>query len=840
MKLTRKDFALLGIVLYFTFIGGTFYSQLNFFLRVVNQVIVTAILGIWLIRKLRQGTGLPRTYLDGAVVFYLAANFISAWLGQSPRFSLERLWLTLAHILAFYLLVDLARQGWTPKLAWAFYMASAVVCLVGLIEFLAWYFGTPLFPTFAQGWFEIGGWGQPIPPIIYRLSITLNGSTPLSAYLALLIPPAIGLVMTLPSKDQQRQALFIWLALAFLVQILAFSRAGILALAISLSLMVIGWYKISGKRFLGRLSWQRLPLLYRLFIIIALVIVAGTTLFWLQRSFAGREGSTQIRFVLWNTAWTIFQQHLLTGAGPDNFGRALLRLNEAVLPRSQIASAHNVYLNTAAELGLIGLSAGGFLLFTVMRAWRQRWRQIPYGPARPMERIRLVACGAALVGLAAQTLVDTYSATPNVLVMVGLAAYLGADLKPVLTPPVQRWTAYLAVSLLVVYMAAFAWIGWADLHFQNSFKAEQAGNLAEAIRQVEQAHTLDPYLSLYLFRMALLEARLAHQTNKPELLPAAIAHYQAGLRQEPILGLNSANLSGLLWQQGRRVEAIEMLEQTLTADKDPLYLVNLGYFYEQTGEEARASAAYGQALALAPNLAGSDFWEATPERAGKWPALVEEAVKQTRPADERSQELARLKLAGARREADLMTHVEPMPALTDPQLRAALAKIYLDRTQLEQALAILDSSAMETGEDYLLWGRLKLEQGDPATAEKWLKTAAFLGDSRAYTYLGQLYEQRGDLPAAEIAYQRGFSPHYISENIEVTIYGRLGGNDVAPQLLRLGVGPEEAAPWLALARLYEEQERFKEAGLIYELLLAEDPFLKEAVQGTKHEENHPE
>lgn len=159
MKLTPKDLALFGLVSYFTFIGGTFYSQLNFFLRVANQVIVTLILGVWLFNRLRKGAGLPHTPLDGAIALYLAANFLSAGLGQSPRFSLEGVWFTLTHFLAFYLLMDLLRRGWTARLARAFLMASAVVCLVGLAEFLAWYFGGVLFP----GWWGIGGWQPPCP-----------------------------------------------------------------------------------------------------------------------------------------------------------------------------------------------------------------------------------------------------------------------------------------------------------------------------------------------------------------------------------------------------------------------------------------------------------------------------------------------------------------------------------------------------------------------------------------------------------------------------------------------------------------------------------------------------
>jgi hypothetical protein len=247
MKLTRRDFALFGLIIYFTFIGGTFYSQLNFFVRVFNQILVTGLLGVWLVIKLRQAGGLPRTCLDLGLALYLLVNAIAAVLGQSPRYSFETLWYSVVHVLAFYVLVDLMRQGWTARLAWAFYMASAVVCLVGLAEFMAWYTGTALFAKFSQGWLDIGGWRQPLPPLIYRLSITLNGPTALSAYLALLIPPALSLTITLPRRNENRKALIVWLVLAFIVEVLTFSRAGILALAVSLPLSLSGWLKATGK-----------------------------------------------------------------------------------------------------------------------------------------------------------------------------------------------------------------------------------------------------------------------------------------------------------------------------------------------------------------------------------------------------------------------------------------------------------------------------------------------------------------------------------------------------------------------------------------------------------------
>src|SRR6185295_12864903 len=136
----------------------------------------------------------------------------------------------------------------------------------------------------------------------------------------------------------------------------------------------------------------------------------------------------------------------------------------------------------------------------------------------------------------------------------------------------------------LVYAVAFVWVARADLYFQDSFSVEQADSLSQAIRQAEQARALDPDLALRTFRLASLEARLAAQTGDPQIIQAAIEHYRAGLDQEPIWGLNSANLAGLLWQQGRPAEAIETLQRTVAAEKDPLYLINLGYFYEQTGD----------------------------------------------------------------------------------------------------------------------------------------------------------------------------------------------------------------------------------------------------------------
>ncbi len=825
MKITKQDLILLIVIIYFTFIGGTFYSQLNFFLRVANQVFVTIILGGWLLTKITKKDGLPQTSLDLALLIYLLVNFLSAFRGQMPRFSLETLWFSVVHMLAFYLLVDLIQRGWMPRLAWAVYMAAAVVCIVSLMEFIAWYVGTPLLPIFSQGWVELGGWQNPIPPVFHRVAVAMSGPTPLSAYLALLIPPAIGLIITLPRRDQNRQALIGWLVLAFVIQILTFSRAGILALGVSLPLTGLGWYLAVGNKPDLSAWWRRLSRWHRAVIVLVTLAIIGGAIFWFQYSFSNRTGSTDFRFTLWGAALDIFQDNPITGAGPANFGRALLRLNDASLPRAQIATAHSIYLNAAAELGILGLLAGAYLMAMVGLSWWRRWQQSPDSK----QRIRLAACGAALVGLAAQTLVDTYLATPNMLIMLGLIAYIVADLKSVKNPKHRVYTGYIALSILLLYLFAFMWLMVADSHFRKSFRAEGRGNLLTAIDEATLAQSLDPDLPLRTFRLALLEARMADR-QETEYLPSAIKHYQLGLQQEPIKGINSANLAGLLWQQGNRPEAIQMLQETVKAEENPLYWVNLGYFFEQEDSWPEAIDAYGQALFLSPKLAGSDFWQDSPARAGKWDAIVSVAGSYLQSDDEKDQAIFDMEIALAQGDFDTIDTIvfnNPQLPPDNLQIRNMLIERYLHREQWTQASNLVGSDPQNVL-DHTFLGRINLGLENYEEAEQLFKKAIFLGNQEAGYYLGQVYEQQQNLQAAERAYQQGFSLQASSENIEVTIYDRWGGNGLAPQLLQIGVGPWQARSWLALASLYEKQDRLEDARRIYTLLLFEDPFLEVA------------
>jgi tetratricopeptide (TPR) repeat protein len=851
-----RQLLVFGIIIYFTFIGGSFYSDLNFPLRVFNQIVVTTLLVGWLIGKLRRGEPFPRTRLDGPILAWLAAHFVAALFGLSSRFSLEKLWTPFTYVLAFYLLVDLRRKGQAAIVARSLYMSAGVVCLVGLIEFASWYFGLPLLSQFAQGWPAVGGLRHPFPPTLYRLNFTLNGSTPLSAYLALLIPPALGIWLTSRNHDD-RQAIAVWLVLAVIVEGLSFSRGGVLALLVSLPLTGLGWWltdrdrgrdregRRGGRDSLSLFSIspsRRLVIVGALAALLALAILVGPT--WLEHTF-NRSHSTQFRFTLWNVALTTFREHPITGAGPYNFGRSLLRRNDPALPRYQVMTAHNVYLNTAAELGLMGLAAGGWLLLAAGRAWLTRWRRAP----NAADRVQVAAAGAALAGLAAQSLVDTFAATPNVLPVLAIAAFALTDsnveVESSLTSARSRLKSpvWLSLVALVLYAAGLAWLDVGQFHLQRSINLGGRGDLAGAVAAAEQARRIDPAMPLHMFQLAYLYPKgiygqggmtdpVGMLTYQPNALMTAAELYRAGLAAEPVDGRQTANLAAVLWQAGDPAAAIDALARAVAAEPDPTLLINLGYFYQQVGDVDRAIEAYGQALFLSPDLAGSEFWQADAERMSHWPDVLAqaEAAMTTR------KDIARWRLQIALAQGDwpvASVHAQRIleGAPEDCTGLTALARTRFEMNKIEEA-GDLTQRAIDAnracGSAYLVRGMASHAAGDLAAAERDWRAALFLNQRWGAYYLGQLYEMQGDPDTAAQFYLDALSPTAVPIDVEVVLYDRRVTFDLLHPLFRIGVSPEEAEPWLALARLHEVQGDFETARHVYRTLLLEDPYLQVA------------
>lgn len=837
MRRSRRLLVLVLPFTYLTFFAGNTYSARFLGLRVAFHLLPLLLLGTWLVVLIKSGRGIPKTALDRPLLAWLGVALAASLTGLSPRLSLERVWLWYSYVLALYLFVDLHYRGWHPAPLESLYLTAAVVCLVGVYEWCSWYLGTSYLPGASWSWPALGGWQDPLPPVFRRLNATLGGATALSAYLAVLIPPAIGWLLT-TERRQARWALSTWLAVALVVQVLTFSRGGILALGVSLPVAAAGWLFVSPHlwhRAKERLLAQHEPKHWALIITLVLTVIAAGG-FWAWHSFAAQRGWGP-RFTRWQAALDALRGHPWLGVGPANYGRALLQQNDNSLPRRRIQTAHNAYLNVAAETGFLGLLAGGWLLLSVARAWMARWRD-----ATKTHRLRLTACGAALIGLAAQLLVDTIVAPANWLPVLAITAFALAPQRARRSTRASRNSSGWAVAALSGLVLVTSWLTWKDVaqsHFDHSVQATRESNFERAAQEIDQARIMDRGFSLYAFQSAHIHGLWSTTEGDTLVAQQAISDYEAGLAIDPVWGKQTANMASLLWELGDRAEAINWMERTVTAVPEPVYLMNLGRFQELEGMEEDAWQRYAEALHGAPSWAGSGFWTATAERAEAWPEILRRAEGLVADVDDDQEEVLaafQMEVAWARGDLLKMEEVARSEIQRDshsPRGYAWLARSLLEQGRVEAALSAAERAAQlapNQSPSLAVRGCVRGQTGDRVNATRDLQKALFISPNaqQAHACLGHIHEETGELDAAIEAYIRAVGQRAISQDVEMTLYHRLATFDTLPGLVRIRMGENEADPWLRAARLYEQTNRCEEAQTVYRALLAEDHFLEVA------------
>src|SRR5207302_3983660 len=77
------------------------------------------------------------------------------------------------------------------------------------------------------------------------------------------------------------------------------------------------------------------------------------------------------RLLIWGPALQIFAHHMVFGVGVGNFGH--------VIGDPSLSHAHNLYLNIAAERGVLGLAAFVVVIVALFRSLAKALRGAPIG-----------------------------------------------------------------------------------------------------------------------------------------------------------------------------------------------------------------------------------------------------------------------------------------------------------------------------------------------------------------------------------------------------------------------------------------------------------------------------
>jgi putative inorganic carbon (HCO3(-)) transporter len=156
--------------------------------------------------------------------------------------------------------------------------------------------------------------------------------------------------------------------------------------------------------------------------VVGILVVIG-----LAGPIAGRLGGTEggspfetffARVPIWAAAWAMFIQHPIFGIGVNNFGFLIQDYNADL----DVNQAHNLFLNIAAERGILGIVTFLFVAVMSFRALRAAWRKAPEFTGR----VLIAGISAAILGFLAHSLFDVSYYDYRILLMfwivIGLAA----------------------------------------------------------------------------------------------------------------------------------------------------------------------------------------------------------------------------------------------------------------------------------------------------------------------------------------------------------------------------------------------------------------------------------
>jgi O-antigen ligase len=314
-------------------------------LRVALAAWALALVGIQAVRSVAGGRR-----LEAPPVFVAAAAFVAAALAAVPFAedgnAAAAKFVLLAGSVLVYLLIALFLDDWR-----ALKPILAALLVVGLLVS-----GHALW-QYATGELSRVGFVSATGAVEYRIASFFSHPNQLAGFVVLFVPLSVGLYRSFDSRLARAGCVLLpFLALA--AALVTYSRGVLVALAA----LVVVFAR-------SRRAW---PLIAGAAVVVVLLAPAA----WHDRvADVGRLDRPEIatRLDFWDAALSMFQGNPLLGVGLNNFDVAyvgLERTGRSFLPGTGLAApetAHNLYLNTLAEQGLVGIAALALLVLAAGR-----------------------------------------------------------------------------------------------------------------------------------------------------------------------------------------------------------------------------------------------------------------------------------------------------------------------------------------------------------------------------------------------------------------------------------------------------------------------------------------
>jgi len=350
--------------------------------------------------------------------------------------------------------------------------------------------------------------------------------------------------------------------------------------------------------------------------IVALAILAAAWVAFVNRVQFSRSrfaeitasGSVEnIRFLLWKPAIRIWQENVWFGAGPAHFD---YRFRKFRPPKVQMRPyrVHNDYLNTLADLGIVGLAlvlgAVAAIFWGVVRAWRFSQRGSDLGSRRSTRSALLLGGSVSLTAMLAHSIVDFNMHIPaNALVTLVIMAMLTVHWR---FATERFWVAAGLCTRAALSVLLLAGAGY--LCDRGLLRAREWVSLQAAAEAESAATSLTRRLEAVAEKpdeAARLRSRIAAANQRlVEALHRALAiepnNFETVYRIGETLRIES--WSGLPGFQKTAREAMEWFDRAAAMNPfDPYPHLRRGMCLDWIGETPQATEAFDKALELDPN-----------------------------------------------------------------------------------------------------------------------------------------------------------------------------------------------------------------------------------------------
>ncbi len=429
----------------------------------------------------------PRGAVSWSIIGMIAAIAVSSAISVRPESSVRELLLWLMYLSLFAATAaTLSRPAAARRFVDAVVAIGAWLCLIALFLF----------------------WGADNPTM--RWYSTFYWPNPFAGFQLLLLP--VALVRFLYAREIRDRFAHGAIALLLTISlILTYSRGAWISLVLTIPVALV---------ILRPLAWgawaRRMAVLALLVGAVVVLLTRGAVLEGSTRGAYGHDGSAvgfedlsiRGRLGFWESGLRIFRDYPLLGTGAGTFS-AIHPLYQRDA-RFYSKDVHNYYLQTAAEMGLIGVVVLAAIVISVAMLWRRKLQM-----TRQTEEYPIVAgLGLGLLAFALHSALDMdwrFPANPAMaFALIGVLAASGRgdpQGKLGVQSPSARWR-FLVVPGLLLAVAGIQGLQVAQRQFTAGQRLAQSGHWADAADRYAEAARWDPVNPQYWATLAVASTQV--------------------------------------------------------------------------------------------------------------------------------------------------------------------------------------------------------------------------------------------------------------------------------------------------------------------------------------------